>query len=76
MKVHVAMELLSEGLETMTLSPTKNPKCITLPPRTRGGDLLLADPMFFIKAYLAEIIGHGGSERPLALFCTCGSIEQ
>jgi hypothetical protein len=35
-ELHVSMELLSEGVDTVTLTPpTKNPKCLTPPPRTR-----------------------------------------
>ena len=60
-ELHVSMELLSEGLETVTLTPDKESEVhhAPAPNRMRGG-LFLADRMFFIKAYLAEIIAHGG----------------
>lgn len=60
-ELHVSMELLSEGLETVTLTPDKESEVhhAPVPNRMRGG-LFLADRMFFIKAYLAEIIAHGG----------------
>lgn len=60
-ELHVSMELLSEGLETVTLTPDKESEVHHAPaPQTMGGGLLLADRMFFIKAYLAEIMAQGG----------------
>ena len=60
-ELHVSMELLSEGLETVTLTPDKESEVHHAPaPNTMRGGLFLADRMFFIKAYLAEIIAHGG----------------
>ncbi|MCA1607520.1 MAG: IS4 family transposase, partial [Acidobacteria bacterium] len=61
-ELHVSMELLREGLETVTLTPDKESEVHHVPaPNTMRGGLFLADRMFFIKAYLAEIVAHGGS---------------
>jgi hypothetical protein len=60
-ELHVTMELLSEGLETVTLAPDKESEVHNAPaPNTLRGGLFLADRMFFIKTYWAEISAHGG----------------
>lgn len=60
-ELHVSMELLSEGLETVTLTPDKESEVHHAPAQnTLRGGLFLADRMFFIKRYLAEISAHGG----------------
>lgn len=60
-ELHVSMELLSEGIERVTLTPGKESEVPHRPEaRTLAGGLLLADRMYFIKDYLAEIIAHGG----------------
>lgn len=60
-ELHVSMELLSEGVETVTLTPDKDAEVHHAPaPTTLRGGLLLADRMFFIKAYLAEVMAQGG----------------
>ena len=60
-ELHVTMELLSEGLERVTLTPDKESEVHNAPaPHTLRGGLFLADRMFFIKAYLAHILAHGG----------------
>jgi hypothetical protein len=60
-ELHVSLELLSEGLETVTLTPDKESEVHHAPaPNTLRGGLFLADRMFFIKTYLAEISAHGG----------------
>jgi len=60
-ELHVSMELLSEGLETVTLTPDKDSEVHHAPaPNAMRGGLFLADRMFFIKTYLADISAHGG----------------
>ncbi len=60
-ELHVSMELLREGLQTVTLTPDKESEMHHAPaPNTMSGGLFLTDRMFFIKTYLAEIIAHGG----------------
>jgi Transposase DDE domain len=60
-ELHVSMELLSEGLETVTLTADKESEVHHAPAQnTLRGGLFLADRMFFIKRYLAEISAHGG----------------
>ncbi len=54
-ELHVSMELLSEGLETVTLTPDKESEVHHAPaPNTLRGGLFLADRMFFIKTCLAD----------------------
>jgi Transposase DDE domain len=61
-ELHVSMELFSEGVDTVTLTPDKESEVHHAPaPNTMRGGLFLGDRMFFIKAYLAQIIAHGGS---------------
>jgi hypothetical protein len=61
-ELHVSMELLSEGMDTVTLTPDRESEVHHAPaPNTMRGGLFLGDRMFFIKAYLAQIIAHGGS---------------
>lgn len=60
-ELHVSMELLAEGLEMVALTPDKVSEVHNAPaPNTLRGGLFLADRMFFIKTYLAEISAHGG----------------
>ncbi len=60
-QLHVSMELLSEGVETVTLTPDKESEVHNVPAlNTMRGGLFLGDRMFFIKAYLAQILAHGG----------------
>jgi DDE family transposase len=60
-ELHVSMERLSEGLETVTLTADKESEVHHAPAQnTLRGGLFLADRMFFIKRYLAEISAHGG----------------
>jgi hypothetical protein len=60
-ELHVSMELLSEGVETVTLTPDKESEVHNVPAlNTMRGGLFLGDRMFFIKAYLAQILAHGG----------------
>ena len=55
------MELLSEELDTVTLTPDTESEVHHAPAaETLRGGLFLGDRMFFIKTYLAEIIAHGG----------------
>ena len=59
-ELHVSMELLSEGVETVTLTPDKESEVHNVPAlNTMRGGLFLGDRMF-IKAYLAQILAHGG----------------
>ena len=58
-ELHVSMELLSEGVETVTLTPDKESELQSRPqhderrgPRGSGS--------FFIKAYPGSILAHGG----------------
>jgi hypothetical protein len=61
-ELHVSIELSSEGVDTVTLTPDKESEVHHAPaPNTMRGGLFLGDRMFFIKAYLAQIIAHGGS---------------
>src|SRR6184192_3339762 len=61
-ELHVSMELFSEGMDTVTLTPDKESEVHHAPaPNTMRGGLFLGDRMFFIKAYLAEIIARSGS---------------
>lgn len=60
-ELHVSMELLSEGVDTVTLTPDKESEVHNVPAlNTMRGGLFLGDRMFFIKAYLAQILAHGG----------------
>jgi hypothetical protein len=61
-ELHVTMELLSEMPRVVTLTPDTAAEVHYAPPAQQvSGGLLLADRMFFIKEYLAEIVRQGGS---------------
>jgi hypothetical protein len=60
-ELHVTMELLSEELDTVTLTPDTESEVHHAPAaETLRGGLFLGDRMFFIKTYLAAIIAHCG----------------
>jgi len=60
-ELHVTMDLLSEMPHTITLAADSESEVHFAPePSSVSGGLLLADRMFFIKSYLADIQHHGG----------------
>jgi len=60
-ELHATLDLLTESLETVVLTPDSEAEVHQVPaPAALAGGLLLADRMFFIKAYLADITTHGG----------------
>lgn len=60
-ELHVSMELLSERPQSVTLTPDTDAEVKHLPEASSiAGGLLLADRMFFIKRYLADIARQGG----------------
>jgi hypothetical protein len=61
-ELHVTMDVLSEMPQVVTLTPDTAAEVHYAPPASQvSGGLLLADRMFFIKEYLAEIARQGGS---------------
>ena len=55
-ELHVTMDLLSEGVESIILTPDTESEVHYAPaPQTVTGSLVLLDRMFFIKDYLAKI---------------------
>lgn len=61
-ELHVTMDLLSEMPQVVTLTPDTAAEVHYAPHASQvSGGLLLADRMFFIKEYLAEIARQGGS---------------
>lgn len=55
-ELHVTMDLLSESVESIVLTPdTDSEVHYAPPPLTVSGSLVLLDRMFFIKDYLADI---------------------
>ena len=60
-ELHVTMDLLSEMPNAITLTADSESEVHYAPePSQVAEDLLLADRMFFIKSYLADIQRHGG----------------
>lgn len=60
-ELHVTMDLLSEMPHTISLAADSESEVHFAPePCQIEGGLLLADRMFFIKSYLADIQRHGG----------------
>lgn len=60
-ELHVSMDLLSEGVDTVTLTPDSESEVHHVPAaQTMSGGLFLGDRAFFIKEYLAEIAACGG----------------
>ena len=60
-ELHVTLELLSESLQQVVLTPDTEAETIHAPqPQSLQGGLLLADRMFFVKQYLADIEQAGG----------------
>jgi len=60
-ELHVTMDLLSEMPHTITLAADSESEVHFAPePSEVSGGLLLADRMFFIKSYLADIQHYGG----------------
>jgi hypothetical protein len=60
-ELHVSMDLLSEGLDLVTLTPDSDSEVHHVPaPHTIAGGLFLGDRMFFNKPYLASIEAEGG----------------
>lgn len=60
-ELHVTMELLSEMPQVVTLTPDTAAEVHYTPHASQvSGGLLLADRMFFIKEYLAEIVRQKG----------------
>jgi len=60
-ELHVTLDLLSEGTETVVLTPDSESEVHHAPsPQSLSGGLLLADRMFFVKDYLAAIAAAGG----------------
>lgn len=60
-ELHVTMDLLSEMPHTITLAADSESEVHFAPePSQVSGGLLLADRMFFIKSYLADIQHYGG----------------
>jgi len=54
-ELHASLELLTESLDTVVLTPDSEAEVPHAPaPAT------LTDRMFFVKAYLAEVLAHGG----------------
>jgi len=61
-ELHVTMGLLDESIETVVLTADSEAEVHHAPaPANLAGGLLLADRMFFMKAYLADIATCGGS---------------
>lgn len=61
-ELHVTMGLLDEAIETVVLTADSEAEVHHAPaPASLRGGLLLADRMFFIKAYLAEVEACGGA---------------
>ncbi len=61
-ELHVTMGLLDESIETVVLTADSEAEVHHAPaPASLAGGLLLADRMFFMKAYLADIAACGGS---------------
>ena len=61
-ELHGSRELFSEGVDTVTRTPDKESEVPQAPaPNPMRGGWFLGDRRFFIKAYLAPIIAHGGS---------------
>jgi hypothetical protein len=61
-ELHVTMGLLDESIETVVLTADSEAEVHHAPaPASLRGGLLLADRMFFIKAYLAEVEACGGA---------------
>lgn len=61
-ELHVTMGLLDESIETVVLTADSESEVHHAPaPASLTGGLLLADRMFFIKAYLAEVAACGGA---------------
>ena len=60
-ELHVTMDLFTESPQMITLTPDTNSEVHYAPEaETIAGGLLMADRMFFIKQYLAEIAQQGG----------------
>lgn len=60
-ELHVSYELLSESLEQVTLAADSEAEVHHVPEAASlSGGLLLADRMFFMKAYLSEVVSEGG----------------
>jgi len=60
-ELHVTMDLFTETPQTIILTPDTNSEVHYAPEaETISGGLLMADRMFFIKHYLAEIAKQGG----------------
>ena len=60
-ELHASLELLTESLDTVVLTPDREAEVHQVPAAASlAGGLLLADRMFFIKEYLADIRAHGG----------------
>lgn len=60
-ELHVTMDLLSESPRMVTLTPDTDAEVHYAPEAAQvSGGLLLADRMFFIKEYLAEVDRQGG----------------
>ena len=60
-ELHVSYELLSESLEQVTLTADSEAEVHHVPePKSLSGGLLLADRMFFMRAYLSEVVSQGG----------------
>lgn len=61
-ELHVSMDLLSEGLDLVPLTPDSESEVHHAPaPHTIAGGRFLGDRMFFNKPYLASIEAEGGS---------------
>ena len=61
-ELHVSMELLREGMDSVTRTPGSASDVHHVPAaQTLSGGLLLGDRAFFIKEYLREIAACGGS---------------
>lgn len=60
-ELHVTLDLLSEGLNSVILAPDTESEVVNAPePESVKDSLLLADRMFFVKKYLADIQRAGG----------------
>ena len=61
-ELHVTIGLLDESIETVVLTADSEAEVHhASAPASLAGGLLLADRMFFMKAYLADIAACGGS---------------
>lgn len=60
-ELHISLDLLSEGINTVVLTPDSEAEVHHAPaPESLAGGLLLADRMFFVKEYLGQVAAAGG----------------